>query len=177
MTTHTPWPPFPGPSLRFAFLLCLNHLLCVLAHHDQIVIENTDPSISYLPSVCNSTGTLASSTCTAPWYVAPNLKLYLYIDPFGLPIPGKWSHSQPPRAAPSHLPLVLPQLAVISSLNFSSSSAAPHLSSPPLLSLMLPPMSPFWPLPRMCLSLRPLTRPPAAFRLSVYRLTRTSPSH
>ncbi|KAF8475297.1 hypothetical protein DFH94DRAFT_119168 [Russula ochroleuca] len=69
MTTHTPWPPFPGPSLRFAFLLCLNHLLCVLAHHDQIVIENTDPSISYLPSVCNSTGTLASSTCTAPWQV------------------------------------------------------------------------------------------------------------
>ncbi|KAH9995091.1 hypothetical protein BJV77DRAFT_270474 [Russula vinacea] len=69
MTTHSPWPPFPGPSLHFVFLLCLYHLLRVLAHDDQIVIENTDPRISYLPSVCNNTGTLASPTCTAPWQV------------------------------------------------------------------------------------------------------------
>ncbi|KAH9962625.1 hypothetical protein BC827DRAFT_1197091 [Russula dissimulans] len=32
-------------------------------------IENTDPRISYLPSVCDSTSVLPSSTCAAPWQV------------------------------------------------------------------------------------------------------------
>src|SRR6266478_3909174 len=67
MTTHSPWSPFLGPSLHFVFLLYFYNTLRVLAYplDVQIVttIENTDPRISYLPSVCNSTGSTASSTC------------------------------------------------------------------------------------------------------------------
>ena len=69
MTTHPPWSPFPGPSLRFLFLLHFYHPLRVLAYQITTTIENTDPRISYLPSVCNSTGAVESSTCNDPWYV------------------------------------------------------------------------------------------------------------
>ncbi|KAI9453403.1 hypothetical protein BJY52DRAFT_1289386 [Lactarius psammicola] len=67
MTTHSRWSPSPGPSLLCLFFL-FSH-----AHraYAQIVttIENTDPRISYLPSVCNNTGVTPSSSCTAPWQV------------------------------------------------------------------------------------------------------------
>jgi len=71
MTTHSPWSPFPGPSLRFLFLLHFYHPLRVLTYQIATTIENTDPRISYLPSVCNSTGINASSTCSDPWQVVP----------------------------------------------------------------------------------------------------------
>ncbi|KAI0295375.1 hypothetical protein B0F90DRAFT_1751200 [Multifurca ochricompacta] len=67
MTTHLRWPPFPSPSLHFIFLLLTRQPRV----HAQIVttIEDTDPRISYLPSVCNNTGVVPSSSCTAPWQV------------------------------------------------------------------------------------------------------------
>lgn len=67
MTTHPPWSLFPGRSLHCLFFL-LSHGHRAYA---EIVttIENTDPRISYLPSVCNNTGVSPPSSCTAPWQV------------------------------------------------------------------------------------------------------------
>jgi hypothetical protein len=67
MTTHRRWPPLPGPSLySLLVFLLLSH-----QHYARAlivtVIENTDPRISYLPSVCNNTG--VQTSCTAPWFV------------------------------------------------------------------------------------------------------------
>ncbi|KAH8996165.1 hypothetical protein EDB86DRAFT_2920024 [Lactarius hatsudake] len=67
MTTYSRWSPSPGPSLHCLFFL-LSHGHRAFA---EIVttIENTDPRISYIPSVCNNTGVSPSSSCTAPWQV------------------------------------------------------------------------------------------------------------
>ncbi|KAI0289569.1 hypothetical protein BC826DRAFT_914288 [Russula brevipes] len=62
MTTH---PHFPGLPLRFVFLFY--HQLRVLAL--VTTIDNVDPRISYLPSVCNNTDRSSSSTCTAAWQI------------------------------------------------------------------------------------------------------------
>ncbi|KAI0251474.1 hypothetical protein BJV78DRAFT_1126259 [Lactifluus subvellereus] len=88
MTTHRRWPPFPGSSLHFLFFLLSHHHRA----HALIVttIENTDPRITYLPSVCSNTGVLPSASCTAPWYVIgfPDASSGTVTSTFG-PIPGE----------------------------------------------------------------------------------------
>ncbi|KAI9507675.1 hypothetical protein F5148DRAFT_1202914 [Russula earlei] len=55
MTTPSRWPSSSGSPNRV-----------IVA-----TIENTDPRISYLPSVCNETAVSSSSKCNAPWQVVP----------------------------------------------------------------------------------------------------------
>ncbi|KAI0272792.1 hypothetical protein BC834DRAFT_858383 [Gloeopeniophorella convolvens] len=66
-----------SPRLQhFPRLPRIPHLIFfVLSHQSRAraeivtTIENTDPRISYLPSVCNNTGSSPSPSCTSPWQV------------------------------------------------------------------------------------------------------------